>query len=210
MRKPKKSGRPRRKARKSRPHVRPKSHKRSKAATKPDAARRSAKRRLVSPSDVRPHLRWSETRKRVLRALALMRQGESLSTATRREHIKPSTFLRYVGAQVRRERPGGRFQVARRAHSRTPSLRVPSARGPVLVKAKSRAVRRRFSAFGNAIGHFNRTGDVSRLRPFKGKSFIAADGTRVEFVTDPKTLITLAEAGALRLDQLYASVRRRS
>jgi hypothetical protein len=143
---------------------------------------------------------------RTRRVLQRLKKGESLSTATRREHIKPNTFLRRAGNKVGRKTPGGRFRLKSPAQSRIQILIVPSSTGPVRVPTTTLAQRRRFSAFENAIVHFNRTGDVSRLKPFKGKHFVTADGTRVEFVTDPATLIRLAEADALRIPHFYESV----
>jgi hypothetical protein len=69
---------------------------------------------------------------------------------------------------------------------------------------------RTLSRYINAVAHFNRTGDVSKLRPFDGKTFRLADGGRMTFLTDPDTLLQLAGADALRLDSLYAAVVGRS
>jgi hypothetical protein len=133
-----------------------------------------------------------------------MRRGESLSAATRAEHIKPDTFLRRVGGAVRHNRPGGRFRVVETDTLRR-ELQVPTANGPVHVSAKGIKAAREFSAYLNAVAHFNRTGDTSRLKRFKGRTF-TAEGRRREFLTDPDKLMELAEADALRLDSLYASV----
>jgi hypothetical protein len=154
------------------------------------------------------NVRWKATRDRALHVLARMQRGESLTEACQQEHIKPSTFLRHVGTVVRQDRPGGRFRV-RVTDRFTRELQIPSARGPVRVSAKGIKKAREFSNYANAVGHFNRTGDVSELAPFKGKTF-ESNGQRVEFVTDPATLIRLTEADALRLDQLYVSVAGRS
>jgi hypothetical protein len=133
-----------------------------------------------------------------------MRSGESLSAACRAEHIKPATFLRYVGGVVRHDKPGGRFRVVASDALRR-ELQVPAADGPVRVSAKGIRAAREFSEYLNAIAHFNRTGDTSRLKRFKSRTFIA-EGRRYEFLTDPDKLMELAEADALRLDSLYASV----
>lgn len=136
-----------------------------------------------------------------------MRRGESMSAACRAEHIKPDTFLRYVGRAVRHDKPGGRFRaVALDALKR--ELQVPTADGPVQVSAKGIRAAREFSSYLNAIAHFNRTGDTSRLKRFKGRRFMV-EGRRYEFLTDSDKLMELAEADALRLDSLYASVSSR-
>jgi hypothetical protein len=133
-----------------------------------------------------------------------MRQGESLSAACRAEHIKPDTFLRYVGSAVRHDKPGGRFRVTKN-DALTRDLQVPTADGLVQISVKGIKAAREFSAHANAIAHFNRTGDASRLKRFKGRTF-KSGGRRFEYLTDPDKLMELAEADALRLDSLYASV----
>jgi hypothetical protein len=148
--------------------------------------------------------RQRAARDRALHALALMRKGESMSSACRAEHIKPDTFRRYVGSAVRHDKPGGRFRVTKTDALRR-ELQVHTAEGPVNVTAKGIKAAREFSAHANAIAHFNRTGDTSRLKRFKGRTFTAS-GRRYEFLTNPDTLMELAEADALRLDSLYASV----
>jgi hypothetical protein len=140
--------------------------------------------------------------------LALMRRGESMSAACKAEHIKPDTFLRYVGRAVRHDKPGGRFRVVASRDTLTRQLQVPTADGTVPVTVRGIKAAREFSAHANAIAHFNRTGDASRLKRFKGRTFIA-EGRRYEFLTDPDKLMELAEADALRLDSLYASVSSR-
>jgi hypothetical protein len=140
--------------------------------------------------------------------LALMRRGESMSAACKAEHIKPETFRLYVGGVVRHDKPGGRFRVVASRDTLTRQLQVPTADGTVPVTVKGIKAAREFSAYLNAIAHFNRTGDMSRLKRFKGRTF-AAEGQRNEFLTDPNKLMELAEADALRLDSLYASVSSR-
>ena len=142
--------------------------------------------------------------------LRRMQKGASLSAAARREGIKPTTVLRLVGKKLHQDLPGGRFRLATPSQLRIRYLNVPSATGFVIVPTTTRAQRRRFSDFDNAITHFNRTGDLSKLQPFKGEYFTTVDGERVEFVTDPATLEQLAEADALRIPDFYASLTSRA
>jgi hypothetical protein len=130
-----------------------------------------------------------------------------MSAACKAEHIKPDTFLRYVGRAVRHDKPSGRFRVAATDTLRR-ELQVPTADGPVHVSVKGIKAAREFSAYLNAIARFNRTGDTSRLKRFKGRTF-TADRRRHKFLTDPDRLMELAEADAPRLDSLYASVSSR-
>ena len=87
----------------------------------------------------------------------------------------------------------------REVHALTPLGSVP-------VSVRGVATARRLSTYFNAVAHFNRTGDASKLRPFRGKTFQTASGGRQPFLTDPDALMRLAEADALQLDSLYASV----
>lgn len=180
-------------------HVRQRGRKR-----KPKAVRSSRSR--VAKRQTNPE-RKGAAYDRALKALALMRRGDSLSAACKAEHIKPDTFRRYVGTAVRHDRPSGRFR-ATRVDTLTRELSVPTSLGPTRVNVKGIKAARQFSAHANAIAHFNRTGDRSRLKRFEGKTFTAG-GRRHQFLTDPDQLMELAEADALRLDSLYASVSER-
>lgn len=113
-----------------------------------------------------------------------------------------------MGRAVRQDKPGGRFR-AIPGDRFTRHVEVLTAQGPIAVSVRGIKTARALSAHMNAVGHFNRTGDDSKLRPFRGQTF-KADGRRHEFLTDPDALMTLVEADALRLDSLYASVSSRS
>jgi hypothetical protein len=158
--------------------------------------------RPANKSRVRAGARNRATYDRALHALALMRKGESLAAACRAEHIKPQTLLRHVGNAVRHDKPGGRYRVARTDTLRR-DLEVQTPDGPVYVSAKGIKVAREFADHANAIAHFNRTGDESRLKRFKGKTF-KAGRKRHEFLTDPDALMVLADADALP-ESLYTS-----
>jgi len=51
----------------------------------------------------------------------------------------------------------------------------------------------------SAVGKYLRTGDTDALDVFEGQSIA---GHRL--ITDPDTLSSLAQAGALQLDEIYA------
>ena len=183
-----------------------KRHTRTQRPTPPSrrgrATRLSARRRTTSP-------RRDATYDRALHALALMRRGESLSAASKAEHIKPATVLHYVGRAIRQDKPGGPFRVLKTDRFVRHLQHVQSTEGPIDVAAKGITAARDFAEHANAIAHFNRTGDASRLERFKGKTFTVGR-KRYEFLTDPDKLMELVEADALRLDSLYASVASRS
>jgi hypothetical protein len=145
-----------------------------------------------------------DTRTRALHALSLMRRQQlSLAEACQLEHIKPSTFLRNVGAAVRQDRPGGRYHAVAGDRFRR-DLQIPTALGPVAVPIYGSKNAREISQYLNAIALYLRKGDTSRLEEFKGKT-VGVRGQKVELITDPAILSALALAGALQFDQLYAS-----
>ncbi len=152
--------------------------------------------------------REREARARALHALALMRHEKlSLAAACRLEHIKPATFLRYVGSAVHRDRPGGRFRATAGDRFRR-DLQIPTAQGLVTIPVYGSRNAENISKYLNAVASFLRTGDQRRLRGFKGKT-LKAGGKRIKLVTDPHVLSSLAEADALHFDQLYASTTGR-
>lgn len=51
----------------------------------------------------------------------------------------------------------------------------------------------------SAVGKYLRTGETAALDKFEGQSI---SGHRL--ITDPRTLSSLAQAGALQLDEIYA------
>jgi hypothetical protein len=147
-------------------------------------------------------------RARALRVLRAVRAGKSLTAASRAEHTKPSTVRRYVGSALRQTKPGGRFRAVSKDRIRR-ELQLPSGRGRVPVVAKGIAKARQYSDYLNGIGHFNRTGDLSKLRPFVDRTFVDVTGERVPFVTDRETLVTLAQADELAVDSLYRALSDR-
>lgn len=83
-------------------------------------------------------------------------------------------------------------------------LQIPTALGPTAVPIYGSKNAREISNYLNAIALYLRKGDASRLERFKGKT-VSVRGQKVELITDPATLSSLALAGALQFDQLYAS-----
>jgi hypothetical protein len=147
----------------------------------------------------------AQARQRALAALALMRRDHlSLAEACRLEHIKLSTFLRHAGSAVRQDKPGGRYRATAGDRFRR-DLQIPTALGPTRVPVYGSKAASKLSKYANAINRYLRTGDTSQLRPFKGKA-LKVGGQRIELITDPSTLSSLAQAGALRIDQLYSSL----
>lgn len=148
--------------------------------------------------------RQAQTRNRALSVLVHMRREHlSLAAASRMEHIKAATVLRYVGSAIRRDQSGGRYHATKGDRFRR-DIQLPTATGPITVQVYGSKNAENISKYLNAVGHYLRTGDQAKLRPFRGKT-ITAGKQRIKLVTDPDKLSLLAEADVLHLDQLYAS-----
>ena len=142
---------------------------------------------------------------KALRVLSRMRREKlSLAQASRLEHVKPKTVRTHVGSALIQDRPGGRFRATAGDTFQRP-LRVTTALGEITVPVRGTKAASRLARYQNAVADYLRTGRVSKLNAFKGKS-IKVRGQQIEFVTDPETLTGLANAGALQFDQLYGSI----
>jgi hypothetical protein len=136
-----------------------------------------------------------DTYNRALHALARMRRtGSSLTAAAKEEHIDPRTIRKYLKTEVRRR---GRTT---KADWKKRDMLVPTPRGnaPVTVRGSQQASQ--LGKYMSAVGKYLRTGDVEGLAPFEGKSIGGYD-----LITDPDLLSSLAQAGALTLDEIYAT-----
>jgi hypothetical protein len=136
----------------------------------------------------------TDTYNRSLHVLARMRRtGASLTAAAREEQIDPRTVRKYLKTELRRR--GKPTKVDRRKRD----MLIPTTVGnaPVTVKGSKQA-----SDLGKymlAVGKYLRTGDVEALARFEGKSI-----GEHPLITDPDLLSSLAQAGALTLDEIYA------
>jgi hypothetical protein len=152
--------------------------------------------------------REARARERALAVLANMRRKHlSLAAASRLERVKPSTVRRYVGSAVRHDKVNGRYRATKGDRFRR-DLQIPTASGPMTIPVYGSKNAENISKYLNAVAHYLRTGEESKLRPFRGKS-IKVGGKRIKLLTDTRALLSLAEADLLHFDQLYASIARR-
>jgi hypothetical protein len=136
---------------------------------------------------------------RALRVLARMRRrGATLTSAAREEHTDPSTVRKYLGPDLRKS-AGHKGPQPTRADRRTRHMLIPTALGNVPVIVRGSRAASRLGQYMSAVGKYLRTGNTDALSKFEGKSI---GGHRL--ITDPDTLSSLAQAGALELDQIYA------
>jgi hypothetical protein len=76
---------------------------------------------------------------------------------------------------------------------------VPTAIGPTPVSVRGSKQATLLGRYMSAVGKYLRTGNTDELDKFEGRSIA---GHRL--ITDPDTLSSLAQAGALQLDEIYA------
>ena len=144
--------------------------------------------------------------RRITRFLARARQvvarmrrtGDSLTAAARAEHMDPRTVRRYVGAQLRDSSDPNEWPTP--ADLRRRRMLIPTSGGPVPVSIRGSEKASQLGRYMSAVGTFLRSGDTNALRKFRGQTIA---GHRL--ITDPETLNYLAQAGALQLDEIYAS-----
>jgi hypothetical protein len=77
---------------------------------------------------------------------------------------------------------------------------IPTTIGNAAVTVRGSKLASQLGKYMSAVGKYLRTGDAETLGRFEGKS-IAGHA----LITDPDLLSSLAQAGALTLDEIYAS-----
>lgn len=135
-----------------------------------------------------------DTYNRSLHVLARMRRtGVSLTAAAHEEHIDPRTVRKYLKTELRGH--GKPTKLDRRKRD----MLVPTAVGNAPVTLPGSKQASELGKYMSAVGKYLRTGDVDGLTKFEGKSI----GGHT-LITDPDLLSSLAQAGALTLDEIYA------
>jgi hypothetical protein len=146
--------------------------------------------------------RQSQTQQKALAALARMRRGLSLARATRFEHIKQSTFLRYVGGAVYRSGPGKPWKVVK-VDRFAARMTILTEQGPVIALVHGSRERTRLARYDIALRKWRagEEGADQELKTFEGQTVAG-----YVLITDTQILIRLEEAGQLDFDTLYFSV----
>ena len=132
---------------------------------------------------------------RALHVLARMRRtGQKLTAAARDEHIDSRTVRKWLGPELQGVRPK-----PTQADFRRRDMLIPTGLGPTTAVIRGSRQASQLGRYMSAVGKYLRTGDTDPLTEFEGKTI---SGHRL--ITDPDTLSSLAHAGALQLDQIYA------
>jgi hypothetical protein len=135
-----------------------------------------------------------------------MREGESLSKATREERIKPQTFIRYARPALRRSGPGKPWK-AIPEDKLAAVMNVLTEFGPTPEIIHSSRERKLLGRYNRALRMFRagEDGAEAELHAFRNKK--VAGHT---LITDINVLIQLEEAGRLDFDDLYSSLGEES
>jgi hypothetical protein len=150
--------------------------------------------------------READLQRRVFRALRRMREGESLSRATREERLKRDTFIRRARPALRRNGPGKPWK-AIPEDKLTSVMRVLTEFGPTPEIIRSSRDRKLLGRYNRALRMFRagEDGAEAALLKFRGKKVAGHI-----LITDTKLLIQLEEAGRLDFDDLYSALGEES
>jgi DNA-binding CsgD family transcriptional regulator len=137
--------------------------------------------------------------KRALKVLSLVREGQSLISASRRVGISPSTVLSLLPGDFYRPRGGNRYVPSKSdRHIRLINLILSDGKEHTLRVRGSRQAKLA-SDYSNAFQRYL-AGDTLALRPFRGKTIAGHT-----LLTDPKKIKELGEKG-FEVDHFYAEV----
>jgi hypothetical protein len=141
-------------------------------------------------------------RNRALRVVSLMRtEGKPLAVAMREAETTKRTVDRYVASALIKE-PSGLYRakafdrLARHLNFLTPD-------GPIALSIRGSRTASKVAEYSAAVDHYLKTGDSIRLDEFRGKS-VRAGKQVFPFITDPRVLARLANAGQVAFEDLYA------
>jgi hypothetical protein len=142
----------------------------------------------------------AQVRRRVQRvARRMLQTGQPLTSAARAEHSDPRTVREYLGVTELRRLIKKAKERAAKLERRRRKMLIPTTLGvtPIIVRRSKQASL--LGRYMSAVGQYLRTGDTKGLANFQGRSIGS-----YPLITDPDTLSSLAQAGALLLDEIYA------
>lgn len=150
---------------------------------------------MKSRKIIRKTKQRKKTYQRALHVLARMRRTRSsLTAASQEEHIDPRTVRKYLKSEL------GRSGKPTKTDRRNRNMLIPTNLGNVPATVRGSNQASHLGRYMSAVGKYLRTGDVAGLAEFQGKSIAGH-----VLITDPDTLSSLAQAGALTLDEIYAT-----
>jgi hypothetical protein len=139
-----------------------------------------------------------DARTRSLHVLARMRRkGDSLAAAAREEHIDTRTVRKYLGPELKGFTEG-RIQPTK-TDRRIRKMLIPTEDGVTSASISGSKDASVLGMYMSAVGKYLTTGDTTALEQFEGQSIAG-----YPLITDAEMLTSLAHAGALQLDAIYA------
>ena len=111
--------------------------------------------------------------------------------------VHPRTVRKYLASELQ-GLTDGRTQPTR-ADRRRRDMLVPTSRGTIPVVIQGSRQASQLGRYMSAVGRYLRTGNTEALDKFQGQSIAGHP-----LITDPEVLSSLAQAGALQLDEIYA------
>lgn len=139
-----------------------------------------------------------DTYSRALHVLARMRRtGETLTETAREKHIDPRTVRKYLGPELKRIKAGEVQPTS--ADRRIRNMLIPTEKGITRASVRGSKSASLLGRYMSAVGKYLTTGDAGALEEFEGQTVGG-----YQLVTDLQVLSTLAQAGALQLDEIYA------
>jgi hypothetical protein len=143
------------------------------------------------------------TTTKVGQAMTRMREGASLTRASREVGVTRRTVERLAGSALQRG-PSGRY-TARASDRLAREVRLPSSGGLQDVTLRDSKQARLVGQYWNAVHAHSATGDSSPLRRFEGKHVVATNGEHVPLLVDTDVLDELGNAGVLSFESIYPS-----
>jgi hypothetical protein len=149
--------------------------------------------------------RSQSTRAKALHALSDLRRDPklTLTQAARNREVSPRSIRKYVGSQIRQERPGGKLRITSsdRLHA---ILHIPSTKPDVLIPIHTKSSKERylvgewFAAVKEAAG-----GDFSRLNKFPKRTYV--NGVRLPTGSyEVQRILEAMETAEQPFEHLYA------
>lgn len=164
------------------------------------AAKRPTPRRRTKGGKRKARKARATPKERALAAVREMRAGRSLTTAARRSGTTPRTVRRYAGKALSKK--GSRVAVA--PYDRVPrTLRFLTEQGAIALTVSDSRQASQIAQYWHAVDTYLTDGDRRLLRPFE-RLVLRVRGTRHRFITDPRLLDRLANAGQVEFEDLYA------
>lgn len=145
--------------------------------------------------------RERQARDRTIHALNLIRRkGYALADAVHEAETSARTFHKYLDSEILPSKPGQRLRVTKEDR-RVREMPVTTALGDVPKRIHGSRNASVNASHRRAMLHYLRKGDDSLLKAFQGRSI---EG--IELLTDPQLISALADQGAIKPEQFYASV----